>query len=123
MAARLINSLLLVCLGVVFGLVGTVAHQSTATIGGITIAWGVIVSLLGIACLLAGVRLITTDRWSALFVAVGVLIPIAVLSFKSAGGSVLIPDNLLGKVWVIAPAIIAAIVVAWPTISRRPVHA
>jgi hypothetical protein len=40
-------------------------------------------------------------------------------SLKGTGGSVLIPDDLLGKIWVVAPIVIAAIVIAWPRLPQR----
>ncbi|HEY5223579.1 MAG TPA: hypothetical protein VIJ18_11110 [Microbacteriaceae bacterium] len=118
MVARIINSVLLFCAGAIFGFIGTVAHQSSVTLAGISVPWGLIVALVGSACLLAGIRLVSIGRIPTLMVALGLLISITVLSFKSAGGSVLIPDNLAGKVWVIAPVVIAAIVIAWPRVVR-----
>jgi hypothetical protein len=119
MASRVLNLVLLLCVGAVFGMIGTVAHQSTFEVLSFAVPWGIVVGLLGITCLLAGIRLVTTDRMPTLLAAVGVLAAIALFSFKSAGGSVLVPDNALGKVWVIAPVIIAAVVVAWPRLSGR----
>ncbi|TAM68431.1 MAG: hypothetical protein EPN48_10465 [Microbacteriaceae bacterium] len=118
MVARIVNSALLVCAGAIFGFIGTVAHQSSATLAGIAVPWGLIVALVGSGCLLAGIRLVTTGRIPTLMVALGLLVAITVLSFKSAGGSVLIPDNIAGKIWVIAPVVIAAIAIAWPRVVR-----
>jgi hypothetical protein len=119
MASRVLNLVLLLCVGAVFGMIGTVAHQSTFEMLSIGVPWGIAVSLFGIACLLAGIRLVTTDRMPTLLAAIGVLAAIALFSFKSAGGSVRVPDNTLGKVWVVAPVVIAALVVAWPRL-RTP---
>jgi hypothetical protein len=38
---------------------------------------------------------------------------------RSTGGSVLVPDNLLARVWVFAPVIVATIVIAWPRLGQR----
>jgi len=118
MASRVLNLVLLLCVGAVFGMIGTVAHQSTLEVLSIGVPWGIAVGLLGVTCLLAGIRLVTADRMPTLLAAIGVLAAIALFSFKSAGGSVLVPDNALGKVWVVAPVIIAAVVLAWPRLSR-----
>lgn len=123
MASRVLNLVLLLCVGAVFGTLGTVAHQSTLSVLTAELPWGITVALIAVACLIAGVRLVTTDRMPALMCAIGVLGAIALFSFKSTGGSVLIPDNALGKIWVIAPVVIAAIVIAWPRIIRRPASA
>jgi hypothetical protein len=117
MAGRIINAALLFCAGAVFGFIGTVAHQSSAVVTSISVPWGIGLALVGAGCLLAGIRLVTSNRLPTLFTAAGLLAAITVLSFKSAGGSVLIPDNLAGKIWVIAPVVIAAVVIAWPRIS------
>jgi len=123
MATRILNLFLLLCVGAVFGTLGTVAHQSTVDVLALELPWGIVLSLIAVTSLLAGVRLVTTDRLPALMCAIGVLGSIALFSFKSTGGSVLVPDNALGKVWVIAPVVIAAVVIAWPRIVRRPVSA
>jgi len=123
MAARILNLVLLLCVGAVFGMIGTVAHQSTVEIMTIALPWGIIVALIAVTSLLAGVRLVTEDRLPALACAIGVLAAVGLLSLKSTGGSVLVPDNALGKVWIVAPVVIAAVVIAWPRIIRRPASA
>jgi len=123
MAARILNCILLIFVGAVVGVIGTVAHQSTVDMLSVSLPWGIVVALIGAACLLAGVRLVTEDRMPALLCAVGLLGAIGLLSLKSTGGSVLVPDNALGKVWVFAPIIIAAVVIAWPRIVRGPASA
>jgi hypothetical protein len=120
-ANRILNLVVMFVLGAIFGAVGTVAQQSTVAIFGLVIPWGLIVGLIAIACLFVGLRLVTSGRLATLVAALGVLIPIVIFSFKSAGGSVLIPAGAIGTTWTIAPVVIAAIAVAWPTtIRRRP---
>lgn len=123
MLARVVNSVLLICVGAVFGMIGTVAHQSTMALGTVAVPTGIAVALLAAGCLLAGVRLVTPNRTATLLTAIGLVATIGLFSLKSTGGSVLIPNNTLGMVWVFAPVIIAAVVVAWPRISRRSANA
>jgi hypothetical protein len=106
--------------GAIFGGMATVAHQSTVQLGPVTIPWGLILGLLGITALLVGLRLVLHDRITVLFTALGVLVTIFVLSLRSTGGSVLIPEGALGLAWTMGPAIIAAIVIAWPRLPARP---
>lgn len=106
--------------GVIFAGMGTVAHQSTAQLGPLEIPWGLILGLLGITALLVGLRLVLHDRVTVLFTALGMLLTIFVLSLRSTGGSVLIPEGALGLAWTMGPAIIAAIVIAWPRLPARP---
>jgi uncharacterized BrkB/YihY/UPF0761 family membrane protein len=119
MAARIVNLVLLFIAGAILGAVGTLAHQSTVTLAGIPIPWGITIALLAYTCLLIGLRLLNSGRAQALAAALGAIVTTFVFSLKGIGGSVLIPDNLLGKVWVVAPIVIAAIVIAWPRIPRR----
>ncbi len=121
MGARILNHVLLFVVGLIVGTIGTAAQQSAATILGITVPWGVIVSLLAVACLLAGLRLVNDSRWYAFATALGIVIPVAVLATPSPGGSVLIPANATGYVWIFGPVIIAVIALAWPAARRQPV--
>lgn len=119
-ANRIGAAVLGVAVGVIFAAMGTVAHQSTVVVAGITIPWGLIVALTGLTALLIGLRLVLHDRLTVLATALGALITIFVLSLRSSGGSVLIPEGTLGLIWTMGPAVIAAIVIAWPRLPARP---
>jgi hypothetical protein len=119
MAVRILNLVLLFIAGALLGAVGTVAHQSTVTVAGVPFPWGITVALLAYTLLLVGLRLLNPGRAPALAAALGTIAVTFVFSIKGIGGSVLIPDNLLGKVWVVAPILIAAIVIAWPRLPQR----
>ena len=119
MAARIVNLILLFIAGAILGAVGTIAHQSTATLAGVPVPWGIIIALLAYTCLLIGLRLLNPGRAQALAAAFGTIAMTFLFSLRGIGGSVLIPDNLLGKIWVVAPIVIAAIVIAWPRLPRR----
>ncbi|QIZ99195.1 MULTISPECIES: DUF6113 family protein [unclassified Leifsonia] len=121
MLSRIANYVLLFLVGAVVGAVGTVAHQATVT-WGVPIPLGLIGSLAAYTALLVGLRLLGRNRIPTLVTAVGAILAILLFSQKSAGGSVLIPNNLLGQLWLAGPIVIAAIVLAWPDLSksRRP---
>ncbi|HEY2557453.1 MAG TPA: hypothetical protein VGI08_10125 [Diaminobutyricibacter sp.] len=119
MAARIVNLVLLFIAGAILGAVGTIAHQSTVTVAGVPLPWGITIALLAYTCLLIGLRLLNPGRAQALAAALGTIAMTFVFSLKGIGGSVLIPDNLLGKIWVVAPIVIAAIVIAWPRLPQR----
>jgi molybdopterin-binding protein len=105
--------------GALVGSVTTVIHQSVITILSIEIPWGLVVSLATVASFLLGLRLVRGERVSVIFGALGVLIAVFVFSQRSTGGSVLVPDNLLGSIWAIAPTLLATIIVAWPKLPER----
>jgi len=119
MTRRIINAIVLVVLGALTGTIGTVAHQAALGIGSARIPTGLVLALVAVALLVVGARLVTQDRWAAVWLAVGVVGMIAVFSKRSPGGSVLIPNDLAGQIWVFGPAVISAIAIAWPRVTRR----
>ncbi|WP_158864871.1 hypothetical protein [Leifsonia sp. AG29] len=118
MVGRIVNGILLVVAGVVLGGIGTVAHQLTP---GPRVGFpiGLTGSLLAFTAILAGLRLLSSTRLNALLFALGTIAIVLVLAQQSPGGSVLIPANLLGQLWLAGPILIAAVVVAWPDVPSR----
>lgn len=115
-----VGSLLLAGLiGVVYGAVATVGHRQEFRIGEIAIPWGVVAALVGVAALLLGIRLVAGGRWAAAAAAVGIIGIVALLSLPGPGGSVLIPSGLVGTIWSVGPALIAVLIVAWPSLPQR----
>jgi hypothetical protein len=107
-------------LGIVFGVLGTVVSQSSVSVlGFFDLPYGLIVALVAVALLLIGLRLVLSSRIGAILAAAGVVGALGVLSQPSTGGSVLVPANISGYVWILAPSIIALIVLAWPRMAVR----
>lgn len=117
--ARAGSLLLALLLGAVYGAVATVGHRQSFTIGDVTVPWGLVAALVGVAALLLGIRLVAGGRWAAAAAAVGVVGVVALLSIPGPGGSVLIPAGLVGTIWSVGPALIAVLVVAWPSLPQR----
>ena len=117
MLLRTLTAVILGIVGLVFGMLGTVVHS--ATIGTLQVPWGIVVALLALACLLAGIRLLSDGRLYTGCAALGALVAIAVLSQRSFGGSVLILNGVLGWIWMAGAVVIALFVVAWPAGARR----
>jgi hypothetical protein len=101
--------------GAVYGLAGTIAHAYVV----VGIPLGLALGILGCAALLAAVRLLTGDRWSALATGMGMMIATLVFSGRGPGGSVIVPESDLGSIWTIALPILVALVVAWPARPAR----
>ncbi|MEY9953133.1 DUF6113 family protein [Leifsonia sp. EB34] len=120
MLSRIVNAVLLVVAGAVVGGIGTVAQQLTVD-WGVTVPLGLIGALLCFTALLVGLRLLGSSRWPALCAALGAIAVILIFTQQSPGGSVLIPNNAMGVVWLVGPILITAIVVAWPDVrgARR----
>ena len=111
-------------LGVVFGMLGTVVHQSTISFFGLfDLPIGLILAVAAVLFLLVGLRLILPSRLLAFLAALGLVGIVAVLTLPSPGGSILIPadEANYGYIWTFAPTVIAIVVLAWPKLSRRGV--
>jgi uncharacterized membrane protein (UPF0136 family) len=118
MLSRILNAVLLLLAGVLVGAVGTVAHQIDVT-WGVSIPLGLIGSLLAFTALLVGLRLLSSNRLPAILAALGAIAAVLLFTQQSPGGSVLIPNTLAGQIWLVAPILIAAVVIAWPDVRRR----
>ncbi|GAB3126440.1 hypothetical protein GCM10027056_23960 [Glaciibacter psychrotolerans] len=116
---RAAAAVLALIVGAVFGMLGTVAHQTTVSVFGWAFPIGLILAILATGALLVGLRLVLHDRLAVLGAALGMLGTIFLLSLKSVGGSVLIPAGTLGLVWTVVPALVAALVLAWPQLPPR----
>ena len=119
MLIRTVNAVLLFLVGIVIGTVGTIAHQLSWNPSGFTLPWGLILALVAYAAMLVGLRLLSRGRIPTLIAALGSIAIILVFTQKSAGGSVLILNDLVGQTWLVAPFIIATVVLAWPDLGQQ----
>ncbi len=118
--ARIGSWIIALLVGLVYGVAGTVAHAYA-------IGWfplGLILAVIGSAALLVAVRLLTSDRWATLAVAIGLMTATLVFSGAGPGGSVVVPQAPEGEfnagiVWTILVPIISALVIAWPDMRSR----
>ena len=105
--------------GSLIGAVGTPLSQASFSAGDVSVPWGLIVALIVVAAYLGGLRLVSSGRWLALWGAIGILVTVFLMSLEGPGGGVLVPANLAGTVWAIAPAVIAVVAVAFPSLAAR----
>jgi N-acetyl-1-D-myo-inositol-2-amino-2-deoxy-alpha-D-glucopyranoside deacetylase len=112
LASLLLGAALALVVGAAIGLLGTIGHQYAPPVG-------ILLSLLAVAGLLGGLRLIFDGRLVPLAAAVGVIVVEAVLALPGRGGSVLIPSNVIGYAWTLGPVLIAVVALGWPRIERR----
>jgi LmbE family N-acetylglucosaminyl deacetylase len=117
--ARLGGGIAALAVGMAFGVLGTIGHQATVLLGGVALPVGLVLALAGAAGLLVGLRLVLGDRLVVLFCALGMLGTIFVLSLRSTGGSVLIPEGLPGLLWTVVPTLVAAVALGWPKLPAR----
>jgi hypothetical protein len=107
--------------GAVYGAVATVGHRQELRIGEVSLPWGLVAALAGVAALLVGIRLVAGGRGAAAAAAAGIVGMVALLTLPGPGGSVLVVGDLVGTVWSVGPALISVLVVAWPKLpsARR----
>ncbi|MCU1514879.1 MAG: hypothetical protein JWO10_1969 [Microbacteriaceae bacterium] len=106
--------ILALVVGLSIGGIATVNHQLSTVASGITVPWGIIVSIAIIAALLVGLRIVFPGRIVTGIAAIGVLVAIAALSLVDSGGTVIVPANAAGYTLTYGPVVIAMVVLAWP---------
>lgn len=118
LASRIAALVLAAAIGLLVGAILTVAHQATVEVGPLLVPWGIAAAVLITAALLTGLRIVFATRAVAAAATAGIMGASALLSLRSGGGSILVPDNPTGYVWTFAPVVIAALVLGWPRAVR-----
>ncbi|QAY73568.1 hypothetical protein ET445_09675 [Agromyces protaetiae] len=114
----LVVALVSFVVGAIYGSLGTVGHRHQLRFGEFVLPWGIVVALVGVAALLIGMRLLVS-RLAAGAAGVGVIAVVGLFTLPGVGGSVLVPGTIVGTVWAVAPALIAVLIVAWPSLPAR----
>ena len=100
-------------LGLVAGGLGTVTHQQT--LGAFPV--GMLLTTLIVVGLTVGLRLLYRSRAMVAAVGIGVIVATQVLVSVGGQSSPLVLANTAGYVWTFGPAVVAALVLAWPDLS------
>ena len=112
---RVFSGLVSAVAGLSLGGIVTINHQFTLNVGRVVLPFGIVVSLVLIAALVAGLRLFFNSRLLAAIASAGIMSAIALLSQPGSGGSVLVPANAAGYLITFGPLVIAVIAIGWPT--------
>ena len=117
--SRVLAWLIAVIIGAVYGTAATVAHAYT--LGFVPV--GLVLAIVGTGALLAALRLLTADRWSALAGGLGVVLTVVLFSGIGPGGSAIVaaqtPDTeWIPLAWTFAAPILVALAVSWPDVSQ-----
>lgn len=108
--------------GIVYGTVATIGHRHAWQFGEISVPWGLVAGLIGVSALLVGIRLVAGGRAASIAAAAGIVAAVALFSLPGPGGSVLVASGPVGVVWSVGPALIAVLIVAWPSFPSRGVR-
>lgn len=121
LAARVFTIVLALATGAGVGFVLTFTHrQYVVPVLGVPVPWGLIGGLAIVAALLVGMRLAFGDRIAPLAAGAGILLSIALLGIPMPSGSTVYANDAIDYVWILAPTVIAIVVVGWP--DRRLAH-
>jgi N-acetyl-1-D-myo-inositol-2-amino-2-deoxy-alpha-D-glucopyranoside deacetylase len=102
--------------GIALGALLTVYNGYTAPFAGQKGIWiGGILSVVVLSALFVGFRLAFATRIVPGFAAIGAIVMIAIYSFPSGSGSILITQSGPGLLFEIAPPVIAFVVLIWPS--------
>lgn len=110
--AIVLSSVFALLVGLVVGVITTFTHGQLPP-------WGVVAGLAVVIALVIGFRLVFDSRLIAGAAAIGVVIAGAVLALPGAGGTALSLDGPAGWIWALGPAILSAVVIAWPRPGYR----
>ncbi|MET4157645.1 histidinol dehydrogenase [Agromyces sp. PvR057] len=116
---RIATLALALIVGAIYGTLGTVGHRQAWQVGDVTLPWGLVLALIGVAALLVAFRTIGGGRLVAAVAGLGVILMVGLLTLPGPGGSVLVVGDLTGTIWSIGPALVTVFVVAWPRLPAR----
>jgi hypothetical protein len=103
----------------VIGSVTTVVHQSSTSVLGIDVPWGLVLAVAIVLAWFVGLLLLETNRWVLIACGVACLGLMFTLSQRGPGGSVLVPDSWIGNVWVMITPLVVIVLMFWPRIPRK----
>ena len=104
----------LVVAGLALGVLGAVLTASHVTVRGVTLPWGLVLSLAAVlACVRGGSWLVGSRRGGAL-VGLGWVLPTLAFATVNPGGDVLLPDEARTYVYLVGATVLVVLAVALP---------
>ena len=111
---RLLVLVVLVALGILLGLVGAAVLALEATIGSVTVPWGLVLAVLGVACTVRGAAWFVGSRRGGVAVLLGWLLPTFALSAVNPGGDVVLTDEPRTYAYLLGTFALALLAGSWP---------
>lgn len=111
--SRIVSWIGAALIGGVFGVAGTIAHPLVWA----SLPVGLFIAIVACAAILVAIRSLSGSRGAAVAAGLGMLGMLVLISGVGPGGSVVVPDGLLGRIWTYTVAGIVLLVVAWPSLT------
>lgn len=112
--SRILTWLMAIALGAVFGAAGTIGYAAMP----FGLPLGFAVGIVGCAAILVAIRMITEDRIAVAAGGLGMMAMLLLFSGVGPGGSVVVPDSILGVVWSLSLTAVIVLIAVWPDASR-----
>ena len=100
--------------GIVLGLFGAVVMASRITVRGVTVPWGLVLSLVTVLACVRGAAWLVGSRRGAALVGLGWVLPTLAFATTNPGGDILLPDLTRTYVYLIGSAVLVVASVALP---------
>ena len=119
-ATRVLTLVLAFVTGAATGFVLTFVHRHyVVDLAGLAVPLGLIGALAIVAALLTGMRLAFGERAAPIAAAAGVILGAAVLVLPGNSGSLFMPQDPVGYIWAVGPAVLAIVIIGWPKPKPR----
>ena len=100
--------------GIVLGLFGAVVMASRISVRGVTVPWGLVLSLVTVLACVRGAAWLVGSRRGAALVGLGWVLPTLAFATTNPGGDILLPDLTRTYVYLIGSAVLVVASVALP---------
>jgi hypothetical protein len=100
--------------GIVLGLFGAVVVASRMFVRGVTVPWGLVLTLVTVLACVRGAAWLVGSRRGAALVGLGWVLPTLAFATTNPGGDILLPDLTRTYVYLVASAALVLLAVALP---------
>jgi len=115
---RALLLLISLIIGLAAGIVGAFLQAARLLVGGWTIPWGLLVTLVALVVLIRGVLEVTSSRWGGWLVFAGWLIATIIFAAEMPSGAVVISAGDRQMAYLVAGVIVGAAAATIPPLQR-----
>jgi hypothetical protein len=104
----------LTIVGVLVGVTGAFIHSAAVDVGPVSVPYGLVLAVVGVAALLVMAHLVARTRVGVGAVAAGWLLPVVVLSQARPAGDVVIASDTIGMVFLFGGVVLVGLGLGLP---------